>query len=98
MSKRDSSAGLRWRDRLQPVAAWVLITCTGCTVGPDFQRPKWAAPEFWFSGPRQNVMKVSARTLSTPDADPVDVAWWSLFDDPKLTAMVQRVAGENLDV
>ncbi|MFL5281788.1 MAG: efflux transporter outer membrane subunit [Rhodopila sp.] len=98
MSKRDSSARLRWRDRLQPVAAWVLITCTGCTVGPDFQRPKWAAPESWFSGPRQNVMKVSARTLSTPDADPVDVAWWSLFDDPKLTAMVQRVAGENLDV
>lgn len=43
-------------------------------------------------------MKASARTVSTAVEEPVDPGWWSLFDDPKLTALVGRVATENLDV
>lgn len=88
----------RCRRQRTIVPAAILLILAGCTVGPDFEKPRWAAPESWFSGPRQPVMKVSARTRSTPDSSPIDVAWWSLFDDPKLTALMQRVAQENLDV
>src|SRR5689334_5224789 len=72
-------------------AATALCLLGGCTVGPDFEKPSWAAPASWFSGPRQQVMKVSARTLSVTNAEPVDVEWWSLFDDPTLTALMRRV-------
>ncbi|HVZ08115.1 MAG TPA: efflux transporter outer membrane subunit [Rhodopila sp.] len=75
-----------------------LLTLTACTVGPDFQKPTWAAPTSWFAGPRQDVMKVSTRAASTTRETPVDVNWWALFGDPKLTALEHRVAAENLDV
>jgi NodT family efflux transporter outer membrane factor (OMF) lipoprotein len=80
-------------------AALGLCLLTGCTVGPDFQKPKWASPESWFSGPRQNLMKpVSKRDTSTAVVEPIDPEWWALFGDPQLTALERRVAAENLDV
>jgi NodT family efflux transporter outer membrane factor (OMF) lipoprotein len=70
------------------------VALTGCTLGPDFQRPGWASPESWFAGPKETV----APAHSIPIAEPVDPEWWALFRDPQLTGLVQRVAGENLDV
>jgi NodT family efflux transporter outer membrane factor (OMF) lipoprotein len=67
---------------------------TGCTVGPDFQRPGWASPESWFAGPKEPVRP----SPSIPVAEPIDPNWWTLFGDPVLTGLEKRVAGENLDV
>jgi hypothetical protein len=67
---------------------------SGCTVGPDFERPGWASPSSWFSGPKEAV----ARPASVPVAGPVDVDWWTLFHDPILTGLERRVAAENLDM
>ncbi|WP_428490876.1 efflux transporter outer membrane subunit [Rhodopila sp.] len=67
---------------------------TGCTVGPDFQRPGWASPASWFSGPKEAVR----RPASIPVAEPINPDWWTLFGDPVLTGLERRVAGENLDV
>lgn len=66
----------------------------GCTVGPDFQRPGWASPASWFSGPKEAV----PRPMSIPVAEPINPDWWTLFRDPVLTGLERRVAGENLDV
>jgi len=33
-----------------------------------------------------------------PAGEPVDPNWWTIFNDPQLTALAQRVAAENLDV
>ena len=87
------------RHWVNTTAALALCTLAGCTVGPDFERPKWAAPASWFSGPRQVLMKpVSKRDISAEVVEPVDPEWWALFDDPQLTALARRVAAENLDV
>jgi NodT family efflux transporter outer membrane factor (OMF) lipoprotein len=67
---------------------------TGCTLGPDFQRPGWVSPSSWFAGPKEPVKP----PRSVPVAEPIDAAWWTLFHDPVLTGLEQRVAGENLDV
>ncbi|MDR3534629.1 MAG: efflux transporter outer membrane subunit [Rhodopila sp.] len=67
---------------------------TGCTVGPDFKRPDWAWPTSWFSGPKETVKP----TASIPVAGTVDPDWWTIFDDPALTRLEERVAAENLDV
>ena len=66
----------------------------GCTVGPDFNAPGWSSPASWFAGPKEAVKPARSR----PNAEPIDPNWWTLFNDPRLTRLEQRVASENLDV
>ncbi len=62
---------------LAATAAMALCTLGGCTVGPNFEKPQWAAPGSWFSGPREPVMKASAHAcVSTPEPATIDVDWW----------------------
>jgi NodT family efflux transporter outer membrane factor (OMF) lipoprotein len=69
----------------------LVIALTGCTVGPDYQSPeigeapKWSAPD---GG------DVSSRTVE----DAVDMAWWKGFRDDQLSSLVERLAGQNLDL
>jgi NodT family efflux transporter outer membrane factor (OMF) lipoprotein len=67
---------------------------SGCTVGPDFQRPGWASPASWFAGPKEAVRPPESVTV----AEPIDPQWWKLFGDPELTKLEEHVAAENLDV
>jgi NodT family efflux transporter outer membrane factor (OMF) lipoprotein len=83
---------------LATTATLALCALGGCTVGPNFEKPQWAAPGSWLSGPHEQVMKASARTVSTTEPTTIDVDWWALFNDPKLTELERRVAAENLDV
>jgi NodT family efflux transporter outer membrane factor (OMF) lipoprotein len=76
-----------------PASAGLLLLA-GCTLGPSFQKPDWASPASWFTPPKQPV----AAGPSIPVAEPVDPDWWTLFNDPQLTALERRVAGENLDI
>ena len=75
----------------------VPLAVAGCAVGPDYQKPApfWS-PASWF-GNRQPVVPKRA-LLSQPTADPVDPNWWSVFHDPELTSLEQRVSGNNYDV
>jgi NodT family efflux transporter outer membrane factor (OMF) lipoprotein len=72
----------------------MLLVLSGCTVGPDFKRPSWASPSSWFGGNKEVVK----RPASVPVAQPIDPNWWTLFNDPRLTSLEQRVAAQNLDV
>jgi NodT family efflux transporter outer membrane factor (OMF) lipoprotein len=70
-----------------------LLLLGGCTtLGPNFTAPGWNGPSAWFGGrpPRAPV----SETVEAP----IDPNWWTLFKDPTLTALEQRVADENLDV
>jgi NodT family efflux transporter outer membrane factor (OMF) lipoprotein len=70
-----------------------LLLLGGCTtLGPNFTAPGWGGPGSWFGG-----SKPRAPVSETVEA-PVDPNWWTLFKDPTLTALEQRVANENLDV
>jgi NodT family efflux transporter outer membrane factor (OMF) lipoprotein len=70
-----------------------LILCGGCTtLGPNFHAPGWGGPKTWFGGGKER-----APVSETVEA-PIDPNWWTLFKDPTLTALEQRVANENLDV
>ncbi len=71
-----------------------LLTLTGCTVGPNFEQPNWASPVSWFSGRKEPVRTPA----SVPVAEPINVNWWTLFNDPQLTKLERQVAADNLDV
>ena len=79
---------------LSVLALPALALLGGCAMGPNFHAPGWASPTSWFSG----GAAPSAAVPSTPVVAPVDVAWWSLFDDPILTKLENQVAADNLDV
>ncbi|WP_321929445.1 efflux transporter outer membrane subunit [Burkholderia cenocepacia] len=69
----------------------VVAALAGCAVGPDFVSPQAPTPAAW-----------DVEHRGTPASRPVeralDPAWWTLFGDPQLTALVQRATANNLDV
>ncbi len=76
------------------VSLAVLALSSGCMVGPDYQPPKTAAPPAW-SGPTNTTTNAGTRL----SASTVDTArWWSKFQDPKLTELVNAALRTNLDV
>jgi outer membrane protein TolC len=66
-----------------------LGTVTGCLVGPDYQPPQMQVPAAW-SGPTSvQQTPVEIRDL---------VHWWTTFNDPVLTSLVERASASNLDL
>ena len=74
-------------------AAASMLLLAGCAVGPNFHPLGWANPVTWFSGrgPEPSVP-------SEPITQPIEVNWWRIFNDPKLTMLERQVAADNLDV
>ncbi len=72
-------------------SAVVLAVLAGCTVGPTFTRPVAVVPD---SFNRHAGEQPGSATVSLPVVD----AWWTQFNDPRLTALEGRIAGENFDV
>ena len=63
-----------------------ILLLAGCTkLGPDFTQPK--APSL----PKelQTANNISAKELAS---------WWRVFDDPTLTALINKATKENLDI
>ncbi len=69
----------------------------GCTVGPDFIRPQADTPNTWtttLSRPvptREWASIVSDRPIEA-------VTWWTTFQDPLLSSLIERAVTANLDV
>jgi NodT family efflux transporter outer membrane factor (OMF) lipoprotein len=66
------------------------LTLAGCTVGPNFTRPKVDAPAGYATQPQD----VASRTYGGA----VDTHWWQTFGDPLLESLVGRLATQNLDL
>ena len=80
------------RGRATVAAALVAVLFAGCMVGPDYKRPP--APT------TAAYKELDGWKLASPgDALPKG-AWWTLFGDPELTALVEQVspANQNLKI
>ncbi len=76
-----------------PRARLVLLVClallpSGCLVGPDYVKPEPEAPDAWH-------MELT-RGLASGEAD--FQTWWTVFEDPVLTGVVERALRGNLDL
>ncbi|XHR99429.1 RND transporter [Sphingomonas sp. DBB INV C78] len=68
-------------------AVTVLALLSACTVGPDYRPPSTA------------TLKVPERFVADRPGAEVDLArWWTSFDDPVLTQLVERSLAANLDI
>lgn len=73
--------------RTLAVAAAASAALTGCTVGPNYERPQMSSPDqFRFvSDP------VQAQALA-------DTPWFDVFQDPALQALIKEGLANNLDL
>lgn len=62
------------------------LLLSGCAVGPDYVAPEIATPATF------------SATNASLAADPVEIQWWRLFDDPELQSLIDRAIVENKDV
>ncbi|RQR40348.1 TolC family protein [Burkholderia sp. Bp9143] len=63
----------------------------GCTLGPDFERPRTPTPDVFNRTETAQASSKPVESQFSPD-------WWTLFDDPMLNALENQLAGANLDV
>jgi NodT family efflux transporter outer membrane factor (OMF) lipoprotein len=75
---------------MRRLAVCVTLLLGGCTVGPNFERPKIEMAAAYSDEPQD----VGSRTYGGA----VDTAWWTSFGDTELTALVDRLAKQNLDL
>ena len=71
-----------------------LLILGGCMVGPDYKPPQTQTPAAW-----SGVTNGPAADNTHLTTNAVDLAqWWTQFQDPKLTELVEQAFRTNLDV
>ena len=64
----------------------LLLSLTGCTVGPNYKRPAMHPPDKFY-------------TEAVPQPESIaDLPWWELFKDPVLQQLIQQGLKNNYDV
>ena len=69
-----------------PSSLVVLVLVAGCKVGPDYEAPRIAMPDAYAWGEGKSAPPLQ------PDA------WWTLFGDSTLDALMHRASRNNFDV
>ena len=91
--KRDMSSVSKYS-----LSVAALLLAAGCTVGPDYKRPDAPAPQGWASSTGKPT-SVPTSQASEPTTQPVNTArWWTAFNDPTLTRLIEESTTSNLDV
>jgi NodT family efflux transporter outer membrane factor (OMF) lipoprotein len=73
-------------------AAVVLLG--GCMAGPDYHPPKTQSPPAWVGVTNSAATADTRLMTNAPDL----AQWWTRFQDPKLTELVNAALRTNLDV
>jgi NodT family efflux transporter outer membrane factor (OMF) lipoprotein len=75
---------------LAAISVAVTLFTTGCAVGPKYKQPTVALQ------PYHNAPAIEGRANAA--AAPVLDTWWTGFNDPALTRIVERALAQNLDL
>jgi multidrug efflux system outer membrane protein len=66
------------------------ILLAGCTVGPNYRRPKINVPQDYRNQP-------AGPTAGTEELSLGDEKWWSVFGDPALQQLIRQAVSQNFD-
>jgi NodT family efflux transporter outer membrane factor (OMF) lipoprotein len=75
-----------FRSKVSFLSIALLFAVTACKVGPDYERPQQKLPEKW------------SNFLEKQESGDHTVEWWSHFQDPILTQLIESVIDQNLDL
>ncbi|AQQ69688.1 Outer membrane protein OprM precursor [Limihaloglobus sulfuriphilus] len=69
------------------LTAAVMFFVSGCSLGPDYERPETQLPQEWLGSD------------TSESANPeVLREWWKSYDDPMLGSLLERADADNLDL
>jgi multidrug efflux system outer membrane protein len=71
-----------------------LMSISACTVGPNFTAPTPETPKAWVAKPPMEGQPDSKITSEGVDTS----SWWSRFNDPELTSLIERARDSNPDL
>lgn len=93
MIERHFSAGFSVRAAILSLV--MIPALCGCTVGPDYLKPKTEVPAQWSESPQTE----SPQTESPPVLVDMELSrWWSAFNDPQLDSLIGRAVQRNKDL
>lgn len=72
---------------MRSAALLILLALYGCAVGPDYQRPQNELPAVFLRAPAETAAPSFA-----------EAAWWNIFGDPAMKALIQDALRDNLDL
>jgi multidrug efflux system outer membrane protein len=76
---------IRMKKLAKIVTLMIIVSLTGCAMGPDFKKPVVEIPDnFRFSDSESKKV--------------VNLKWWELFDDPVLYSLVVTALTDNKDL
>ena len=78
------------------IAAAMGIILAGCSVGPNYQRPKIDTPGA-FRGP-DSASSSPAPSATADTASMGDAEWWTIFQDPELQKLIRAALDRSYDV
>jgi len=78
---------------LLPVALLAATALSGCTVGPDFERPQ--APADGAYGRTEDPVAPPAGAPAAALGEGPGARWWTAFGSPQLDALVERAMANN---
>jgi NodT family efflux transporter outer membrane factor (OMF) lipoprotein len=70
-----------------------FIMCSGCTIGPKYQRPVAPAPPAFKELAGNDQWK-----MATPSDELLKGKWWEMFDDPELNRLEESISINNQNV
>ena len=87
--------------KIIPFVFLTLFTC-GCTVGPNYKRPKVDVPVTYRAAVPQDTTQAqqdSSQQASQPAEQSLgDQKWWEVFQDPQLQELIRTAIQNNYDV
>ena len=87
---QTEQTGMAYFLKIIALAGILLISVEGCVVGP-----KYAGPPPVALTPYQHA---APKEVGTPARVTTLDSWWTAFDDPALTRIVERALSQNLDL
>jgi len=69
----------------------VSLFGSGCTVGPNYKKPKVEVPRNYRGVPEEQAGKMDAASLG-------DQKWWEVFQDEQLRSLIRTALQQNYDV
>jgi len=79
--------------RLWKIAVPLTLLCSGCTIGPRYQRPVAPAPVALKEMAGNDQWK-----MATPSDGLLKGKWWEIFGDPQLNELEELVNVNNQNV
>jgi NodT family efflux transporter outer membrane factor (OMF) lipoprotein len=80
---------------MKKFAFLLMVSLTGCTVGPNYHKPDVAVPASYQEVPASK----NSAPLSVPTSSQADLShWWTQFNDLELETLISRALKSNLDL